>query len=120
MSEPLSAEKVKRTALECGFEIACIARAEPCADYLRYQQWTAGGMAGELTYLTDHRRSLRQDPRNLLPSARSILCVGKLHNSPYPYSTELEDNELAGFLVTPGGMTTTTFCATVFFVWLRN
>ena len=52
-------------------------------------------MAGELTYLTDHRRSLRQDPRNLLPSARSILCVGKLYNSPYPYSTELEDNERA-------------------------
>jgi epoxyqueuosine reductase len=29
---------------------------------------------------------LRQDPRNLLPSARSIVCVGKLYNTPHPPS----------------------------------
>ena len=36
---------------------------------------------GEMRYLTDHRGDLRSDPRNLLPSAKSIICVGKLYNT---------------------------------------
>jgi epoxyqueuosine reductase len=35
-----------------------------------------------MTYLTDHRGDLRADPRNLLPEAQTILCVGKLYNTP--------------------------------------
>ena len=38
-------------------------------------------MAGEMRYLTDRRAELRRDPRNLLPSARSVICVGKLYNT---------------------------------------
>jgi len=33
-------------------------------------------------YLTDHRADIRADPRRLLPSARSIICIGKLYNGP--------------------------------------
>ena len=33
-----------------------------------------------MRYLTDRRGDLRRDVRNLLPSARSIICVGKLYN----------------------------------------
>lgn len=36
-----------------------------------------------MSYLTDHRGDLRADPRTLLPEARSMLCVGKLYNSPH-------------------------------------
>jgi epoxyqueuosine reductase len=46
-----------------------------------------------MRYLTDRRGELRQDPANLLPGVKSILCVGKLYNSPYPYSTALSDAE---------------------------
>jgi epoxyqueuosine reductase len=46
-------------------------------------------------YLTDRRAELRQDPRTLLPSARSVLCVGKLYNSPQPYSTQWSGDDLA-------------------------
>src|SRR2546430_17501930 len=46
-------------------------------------------------YLTDHRADVRRDPRKLLPSAKSIICVGKLYNGPEPYSTRLDGNELA-------------------------
>ncbi len=95
MSSPLSAEQVKRAALESGFELAGIASAEPSSDYARYQEWVANGMAGEMSYLTDHRGGIREDARNLLPSAKSILCVGKLYNSPYPYSTRFHDEERA-------------------------
>jgi epoxyqueuosine reductase len=52
-------------------------------------------MAGEMGYLTDRRAGLRDDPRHLLPSARSILCVGKLYNGPQPYSTRFAGGDLA-------------------------
>jgi epoxyqueuosine reductase len=76
---------VKRIARECGFELAGVARAEPTEqtteDYARYERWAASGMAGEMRYLTDRRNPLRRDPRSLLASARSVICVGKLYNT---------------------------------------
>lgn len=45
-------------------------------------------MAGEMRYLTDRRAEVRQDPRNLLPGARSVICVGKLYNQPVPAPEE--------------------------------
>ena len=56
----------------------------PGADFARYQKWVAQGMAGEMRYLTDRRAELRRDVRNLLPSAKSVICVGKLYNTPDP------------------------------------
>ncbi len=47
-------------------------------------------MAGKMGYLTDHRAAIRQDPRLLLPSAKSIICVGKLYNETEPKSTECD------------------------------
>lgn len=37
-------------------------------------------MAGEMLYLTGRRAEMRADPRSLLASARSIVCVGKLYD----------------------------------------
>jgi epoxyqueuosine reductase len=78
-------DTVKRLARECGFELAGVARAELIKDdFARYQEWTARGMAGEMRYLTDRRADVRRDPQNLLPGARSIICVGKLYNQAPP------------------------------------
>jgi epoxyqueuosine reductase len=90
----LNAAAVKRAALECGFELAGIACAAPPNDAARYQQWVRRGHAGAMGYLADYRADRRNDPRSLMPSARSILCVGKLYNAPHPYSTAYSDNEL--------------------------
>jgi epoxyqueuosine reductase len=81
----VQSDTVKCLARECGFELAGVARAEPVEDdFARYQDWTAQGMAGEMRYLTDRRAEVRRDPRNLLPGARSIICVGKLYNQTPP------------------------------------
>src|SRR4029077_20897368 len=61
----------------------------------RYQNWVAAGLAGEMAYLTDRRAEVRNDPRHLLPSARSIICAGTLYNGPQPYSTKFDEPELA-------------------------
>lgn len=91
----MTAAQVKHLARECGFELAGIARAEPLKqDSRRYLDWIERGMAGAMGYLTDRRAHIRTDPRLLLASARSIICVGKLYNGPEPRSTELNDTTL--------------------------
>jgi epoxyqueuosine reductase len=85
----VQSDTVKRFARECGFELAGVACAEPVeSDFARYQEWTARGMAGEMRYLTDRRADVRRDPQNLLPGARSIICVGKLYNQAPPPERE--------------------------------
>ena len=80
----LPAQTVLNAAHAAGFELAGIAPALPADDFSRYREWSAMGLAGRMAYLTDHRADLRADPRTLLPSARSILCVGKLYNTALP------------------------------------
>jgi len=86
----LTAAEVRAMARECGFELAGVAAAAP-ADIERYRDWVERGYAGEMRYLTDRRAEVRADPRNLLASARSVICVGKLYHTPWPYSTQFDD-----------------------------
>ncbi len=91
----MTAAQIKSLARECGFELAGIARAESLPDdSRRYLDWVDRGMAGAMGYLTDRRANVRTDPKLLLPTARSIVCVGKLYNGPEPRSTELQDPSL--------------------------
>ena len=91
----MTASEVKQLARDHGFELAGIASAVPSADAIHYMDWVRRGLAGEMRYLTDHRADKRADPRSLLPSAKSILCVGKLYNHPRPYSAVRTESELA-------------------------
>jgi epoxyqueuosine reductase len=79
----ITAEQIKSLAGECGFELCGITPAVPHEDFTRFDDWRRAGMAGDMTYLTDHRGDLRSDPRNLLPEARTLVCLGKLYNTPY-------------------------------------
>jgi epoxyqueuosine reductase len=91
----LNPETIRALARECGFELAGVARAEPIADRERFHRWVDSGFAGEMRYLADHRAAVRDDPRRLLAEARSIICVGKLYNTPQPYSTSFTESERA-------------------------
>jgi hypothetical protein len=68
-------------ARACGFELAGVAPALPLDEFAFYRQWVADGLAGPMGYLTDHRMEVRSDPRQLLASARNVLCLGKLYNT---------------------------------------
>jgi epoxyqueuosine reductase len=89
----ITGQQVKSIAREAGFELAGITRAYPSPDFARYQAWLARGMAAQMGYLTDRRGDLRSDPRQLLPSAQSILCLGKLYNTDHPLSTQADPAE---------------------------
>ena len=86
---------MRALARECGFELAGVARALPAGDAARYRDWVDAGNAGAMGYLTDHRAEVREDPRHLLPSARSIICVGKLYETPWPHTTRFDDDACA-------------------------
>jgi epoxyqueuosine reductase len=87
----LNSETVRRLAKECGFELAGVVRADRAADCERYRRWVEAGYAGQMRYLTDHRAGIREDPRRLLASARTVISVGRLYNTPWPYSTQFDE-----------------------------
>jgi epoxyqueuosine reductase len=91
----LTPDSIRTLARACGFEIAGVAPALPAQDRTRYHEWIAAGSAGRMAYLTDHRAAVRDDPRLLLPTARSIVCVGKLYQTPWPHTTQFDDPERA-------------------------
>ena len=84
----VTAHQVKEIAQACGFELAGIAAAVPHPDFGRYREWIAQGRHGAMSYLGGVRGDRRGDPRELLPSAKTIVCVGKLYNPDVPYSTD--------------------------------
>lgn len=91
----MTAGAIRELARQCGFELAGVAPAEALPERAWYHEWVASGFAGGMRYLADYRAVARNDPRNLLASARSIVCVGKLYNTPWPYSTQFDDGERA-------------------------
>ena len=96
----MTAESIRELAHECGFELAGVAAAEPgpegTPERAWYHEWVASGFAGEMRYLTGHGAAARDDPRNLLASARSVVSVGKLYNTRWPYSTQFEAGGAGG------------------------
>ena len=94
----MTANSIRELARECGFELAGVARAEPVAERTRYHAWVGAGHAGAMGYLTDRRAAVRDDPRNLLASAKSVICVGKLYQTPFPHTGSIEDAEERGWI----------------------
>jgi epoxyqueuosine reductase len=83
-------DTVKKLALDLGFDLAGVASAEPTLEALFYPEWLRMGYAGQMEYLQGRRGEMRQDPRMLLPEARSVICVGLVYNTPDAYSVDVE------------------------------
>ena len=80
------AARAKDLALEAGFDLAGIARADAPPDLSFFAEWVARGYGGEMAYLTGQVER-RSDLRTAFPWARSVLCVGLQYDTPHPYST---------------------------------
>jgi epoxyqueuosine reductase len=78
-------------AAAVGFDLSGVAAAVPHPDTVRYHSWVADGNAGEMRYLTDYRADRRGQPTDLLPTARSIICLAMFYNGPEPRSTEFDE-----------------------------
>ena len=77
---------LKQRALEIGFDLAGIAPLSIWEDLGFSRRWVEQGYGGEMRYLDNPKRD---DPRRILPSVKSVVCVGLVYNAPFPYSTEI-------------------------------
>ncbi len=76
---------VKQRALDLGFDLAGVAPLSVWKDLEFARAWVERGFGGEMRYLQNPKRD---DPRYILPSAKSVVCVGLVYNTPLPYSIE--------------------------------
>jgi epoxyqueuosine reductase len=72
-------QRVKALALAVGFDIAGVASADPGRDTRFLHEWLARGYAGEMAWI-GRRAEEREDPRRVLPGARSVVCVGLVYD----------------------------------------
>ena len=77
---------IRARALDLGFGAIGFARVDSSKSFHAFQEWLSRGYGAEMHYLERHA-ALRMDPRNLLPSAKTIVVVG----ARYP-SAKSEDN----------------------------
>ena len=86
----LSAARVKAEATAVGFDLCGIAAADSYPELLFLRTWLDRGYAGEMEYM--HRTAERRaDVRAVMPSARSVISLGVVYNTPRPYSTDHSD-----------------------------
>ena len=80
----LNSSEVRQAALDVGFDDCGIARADALTEgEFPLRRWLEEGCQGELHYL-ERNADKRQDPRLLLPGARSVICVVSAYPPPDP------------------------------------
>lgn len=83
----MTSARVKELALAAGFDVAGIAPAEATLEAQFYPEWLRRGYHGAMAYLEGARGEMRADPKRLLKTAKSVICVGQVYHTGYPYST---------------------------------
>jgi epoxyqueuosine reductase len=74
---PFSSERLKTKALELGFNLVGIIRAQPSPHLDAYFRWIDSGMHAEMGYMArPDRQDRRRDLNVILPGVQSMLVVG--------------------------------------------
>ena len=84
-------DAIKQRALDLGFDLVGVAPADPGEDLKFTRVWLDLGYAGKMAYLSNPKRI---DPRRVLPTVKSVICLGLLYDTPFPYSTEVTETGL--------------------------
>ena len=85
-------ESIKEKAYELGFSLVGIS---PVGDYPEsqyYKKWLNKGYEAGMDYMARNQEK-REDVRNLVPGARSVISCAINYNTDYPYSTALNDRK---------------------------
>lgn len=71
--------------------------------YERYHQWVQDGHAGVLNYLSDHRKDLRQDLKNLFPEFESALVFLFSYRPAKKWLMDHQRHDIASYALGFGG-----------------
>jgi epoxyqueuosine reductase len=85
MTESSLSEWIAERAAAVGFDLCGVVAAGKFPELANADLWLARGFAGEMTYLSDPRRS---DPASVLPGVRSVIVCALNYNSDYPRSIQ--------------------------------
>ena len=89
---PPSAARIKRKAIELGFNLCGIAPAKPSPTLSAYLRWIQKGMHGEMAYMArPDRIQRRQNLRQIMPTAKSLILVGLDYRSEFADEATLAD-----------------------------
>jgi len=78
-------EKIRRQALEWGFDDCRFTTADAPASGGPFQSWIAAGQHGEMSWLA-HNAPKRLDPQKVLPGAKSVIVLAASYHSESPKS----------------------------------
>jgi epoxyqueuosine reductase len=81
----LTTAAIRQRALEGGFDLCGVARADRYSRLTRIESWIAEGCAGDMGYLGASLDE-RLDVSRVLPGARSVISLGTVYNTAQPYS----------------------------------
>ena len=88
----LSAAELKAQALQLGFNLVGITRAEPSPTLEAYFRWIERGMQGTMAYMArPDRQERRRDLDVIVPGARSLVMVGLDYRSSTVPDAVLQD-----------------------------
>ena len=89
---PLTAARIRDKARELGFSLCGITPARPSPTLASYLRWIRRGMHGEMAYMArPDRVRRRQDLREILPGARSLVIVGLDYQAGFADEDALND-----------------------------
>jgi len=90
----LTSASIKAKAREVGFDACGIAPAADHSELKFFTEWLARGFAGSMSYLS-RSAERRQDVRNVVPTARSVIVTATVYNTDRPYSIACRDGDRA-------------------------
>jgi epoxyqueuosine reductase len=74
--------RIREQAFALGFEFVGFAKAERLDEEARrLEQWLSQGAHGKMHYMENHF-DLRVDPRQLVPGAKTVICLGYNYHNP--------------------------------------
>lgn len=81
---------IKQKAVDIGFDLVGISPVDSFPENQFYKEWLNQGFSGEMTYM-ERNQEKREDLKQILPNAKSVISCAVNYNTDYPYSTELSD-----------------------------
>ncbi|HTI38721.1 MAG TPA: tRNA epoxyqueuosine(34) reductase QueG [Vicinamibacterales bacterium] len=81
----MTSDDIKRRAAGLGFDLCGVAPVGDHRELAFLREWLARGYAGEMGYL-ERSADRRADVRAVMPTARSVICLGTVYNTDRPAS----------------------------------
>ena len=82
---------IKEEGKKIGFDKVTLAKAVFFPEHQALQDWLAQGFHGTMEYM-ERGKEKRQNPKQVMPEAKSVITCALNYNTDHPYSTECKDS----------------------------